>query len=243
MEHDIRNLIENENFENRYRELLKYRLTYATLKIEEEDNLDLASVKEAFKIDAQLNAINYAFSYNENEYSHVKFLRYICEIEKFITNGEFSDFRKLQADVIGSNVQRAKPSEIPMELIRLQDDYEYRISVYRKHLIENDNISNEELDNELFNILADYHIRFLRIHPFGDGNGRCARVLLTKALYENNKAPAIVTPETKTKYCSFIENYDVEGMQKFLKELSNFEYDNIMIPIYNQEKEKLGKTK
>ena len=233
MSHSIEKIIQNKEFTNHYRELLTYRLTFASLELEGEDG-PLNTASQALKIDAQLNAMNYVFSCNQRDYHHIAFLRYACQIEKLLTEGEYTNFRKMHAEVNGSSRKRSEPYMINSDLLNLQDDYEYNIANFKKKLIDNNNEYNEELDDELFRIIALYHIRFLLIHPFGDGNGRCARIIMTKALYDNNKAPCIITEETKRQYCDYIENNDVEGMAKFLKKLSNYEYNNIMLPIYEK---------
>ena len=40
--------------------------------------------------------------------------------------------------------------------------------------------------------LADFHIRYERIHPFGDGNGRSGRVLLNKIALCEGYAPFVI---------------------------------------------------
>jgi len=48
--------------------------------------------------------------------------------------------------------------------------------------------------------LLDFHVRFERIHPFQDGNGRVGRLLLFKECLRNGIIPFIITDELKMFY-------------------------------------------
>lgn len=46
----------------------------------------------------------------------------------------------------------------------------------------------------------DFHLRFVHLHPFEDGNGRVARLLMNLYLLKSGIKPVIVTTETKQLY-------------------------------------------
>ena len=48
--------------------------------------------------------------------------------------------------------------------------------------------------------ILDFHVRFERIHPFQDGNGRVGRLLMFKECLANNILPFIITDNLKLFY-------------------------------------------
>ena len=54
--------------------------------------------------------------------------------------------------------------------------------------------------NHSFESILDFHVRFERIHPFQDGNGRVGRLLMFKECLANGHVPFIITDELKMFY-------------------------------------------
>ena len=64
-----------------------------------------------------------------------------------------------------------------------------------------------------FEDILDFHVKFERIHPFQDGNGRVGRLIMFKECLKHNIVPFIITEELKMYY------YD--GLMMAIKSLSN----------------------
>lgn len=72
----------------------------------------------------------------------------------------------------------------------------------------------QELIEEYYHNWEDYHPvlratllhgEFVKIHPFIDGNGRTARLLLNFELIKNGYTPIIIKNETKAKYYEVLD--------------------------------------
>lgn len=203
-------------FKKIYFDVLKYQLTNGSLQLEGISS-DGESIEQSLNIYNQLCAINYVFNGNM-DYSHIGFLQSVCEIAKLVSGEEIVDFRKTQAEVNGSNVERSKAAYIRNDLMYLIDNYNYFMR-------------NAKTNRERFEIEARFHIDFLHIHPFEDANGRTARIILTYNLAKNNLAPCIITIANKREYCDYIENGDFKGLANLFEELSKKELQ-MMISIY-----------
>ena len=57
--------------------------------------------------------------------------------------------------------------------------------------------------------LAESHNGFLAIHPFDDGNGRTARLLLNYALLRRGLPPIVIKTENRDRYIEGLENADL----------------------------------
>lgn len=64
--------------------------------------------------------------------------------------------------------------------------------------------------------LADFHIRYERIHPFGDGNGRSGRVLMNKIALSEGYVPFVITKEERTRYMNLLADCNIEGLKKMI---------------------------
>jgi len=56
------------------------------------------------------------------------------------------------------------------------------------------------------------HLKFVTIHPFIDGNGRVARLLMNAALIQDGYMLAIIPPILRKEYLSTIKNYQQKGL-------------------------------
>ena len=66
-------------------------------------------------------------------------------------------------------------------------------------------------------IAATFHYRFVRIHPFDDGNGRMARLLMNMILIKHGYTVAIIRQDGREEYIDTLEQVDkTEDLTEFI---------------------------
>ena len=78
-------------------------------------------------------------------------------------------------------------------------------SCIKSLLVEYNSKSKIEFDD-----ILDFHVRFEKIHPFQDGNGRLGRLIMFKECLKNNIVPFIISDELKMYYYRGIKNWSDE---------------------------------
>ena len=68
------------------------------------------------------------------------------------------------------------------------------------------------LDKITIEDIIEFHFRFERIHPFGNGNGRIGRIIMFKECLKNNIMPFIVLNDDKPYYMRGLKNYEDDKM-------------------------------
>lgn len=77
------------------------------------------------------------------------------------------------------------------------------------------------------------HIGIVKIQPFEDGNKRTAQLVTGFNLLKSGYAPMLISQQDKDRYIQYIDEDDVIGFAKFMKENSNLELEHIM-ELYNE---------
>ncbi len=86
---------------------------------------------------------------------------------------------------------------------------------------------NHGEDDEPFLREARFHIRFERIHPFEDGNGRTGRILINRGLMGSGLAPVVIPIEERAEYMECLAQGDAEGLAAMLQRLSASEAERM----------------
>ena len=123
-------------------------------------------------------------------------------------------YKKVANIILGAEFEPIKPYQVPYVMQEWCDNYNFRIK-------------NAKTDEEKVEIILDQHIKFERIHPFGDGNGRTGRLLIIDSCLRENLVPIIIPKEEKTKYIEFLANEDSKNFTKWALELQKKELERI----------------
>ena len=73
----------------------------------------------------------------------------------------------------------------------------------------------ESLDKVELAQILDFHVRFERIHPFTDGNGRLGRLLMFKECLRHEITPFILDDKRRTEYLKGIREWDMDKTTLF----------------------------
>lgn len=199
------------NFYNRYMQLYAMRQAMANLQMEDSETDILSPVRTQ---ELYNNVI--AFQ-NLLHQSPEKISPYdLVDVNADVNAGLYDrGFRKTQVDVKkAKNFFPPEARNIPSMVYSVFDSYH-----------------NIWVDLDAFTREAKLHIELVRIQPFEDGNKRATRILTNYNLCFQNKAPVIIPGSDTDEYFGYIDNYDVDGMAKFLNRKSHEELE-IMMELY-----------
>ena len=133
-----------------------------------------------------------------DEATHMLSERFIKNLHLVLKNGTndsrkdwfaVGNYKKLPNEVGG--METTKPANVPMEMKSLLNAYNRKKEVS-------------------FEDILDFHVKFERIHPFQDGNGRIGRLLMFKECLKHNIIPFIITEQTKLYYYRGLKEWNQE---------------------------------
>ena len=96
----------------------------------------------------------------------------------------------------------------------------------------NSNEFQDRCNKDIYNAVAEFHARYIKIHPFRDGNGRTARLLTNYLLLAQGKPIITIPIEDKPNYNSAIDFANVSTLKEGMDELSNL--NNYVLEKYSQ---------
>ncbi len=76
---------------------------------------------------------------------------------------------------------------------------------------------SQNLEENFIKLSTEFHYRFVRIHPFDDGNGRLARLLMNYILMKQGFPPVIIKTEDKDNYIAVLEQADFAILKPFVE--------------------------
>ena len=68
-----------------------------------------------------------------------------------------------------------------------------------------------ETEEKPIKVAADFHLKLVTIHPFIDGNGRTARLMMNIFLIQYGYPPVFINPKNRLEYINAIEKAQLTG--------------------------------
>ena len=171
-----------------------------TRYIFETRTIGIDNVKESVKVDDIVETINH-FSMIDRVIDFANYElseTFIKELHKILKTGT-SDSRlswfavgnyKRRANAVG-DIETTAPRLVPQEMKKLVDDYNKK-------------------DTHTLEEIIEFHVKFERIHPFQEGNGRVGRMIAFKECLKNNIVPFIILDSKKMFYYRGLKNWNKE---------------------------------
>ena len=139
-----------------------------------------------------------------------KYNKYIME-NLHDLNGKFKTTQNL---ILGAEFEPTKPYLVPFEIEDWCNNLSYKLE-------------NAKTNEEKVEIIMDQHIKFEKIHPFNDGNGRTGRLLIIHSCLKEGLEPIIIPKEEKGKYINLLACENLKELTKWALLLQEKERDRI----------------
>ena len=139
-----------------------------------------------------------------------KYNKYIME-NLHDLNGKFKTTQNL---ILGAEFEPTKPYLVPFEIEDWCNNLSYRLE-------------NAKTNEEKVEIIMNQHIKFEKIHPFNDGNGRTGRLLIIHSCLKEDLEPIIIPKEEKGKYINLLASENLKELTKWALQLQEKERDRI----------------
>ncbi len=171
-----------------------------TRYIFETRTIGVENINDTFKIDDIAETVNHftmidrVIDFANYELSEA----FIKELHRILKTGT-SDSRlpwfkvgdyKRRTNAVG-DIETTLPRLVPQEMKKLVDEY-------------------NEKENHTLEEIVEFHVKFERIHPFQDGNGRVGRMIAFKECLKNNIVPFIILDSKKMFYYRGLKNWNKE---------------------------------
>ena len=169
----------------------RYIFETRTISVEKDKTTNVDELVETINhftaIDRVIDFANYPLSQNFIKELHQILKRGTSDsrLPYFVVGG----YKRLQ-NIVGGT-ETTHPRLVPEEMDKLMDWYNKKETHSIKDIIE-------------------FHVRFEKIHPFQDGNGRVGRLIVLKECLKNNIVPFIILDEKKEFYYRGLKKWDME---------------------------------
>jgi Fic family protein len=122
-------------------------------------------------------------------------------VSRRISAGKYKSNPNHVLTATGETFYFATPEETPAKMYDLLNWYKEK---------------TEEKDVNPIFIAAEFHYKFIRIHPFDDGNGRTARIVMNFILMQFGFPPVIIKTQDKENYFAVLRLADAGNLEAFV---------------------------
>jgi Fic family protein len=195
---------------NNLQQWLKVELTYSSNAIEGNTltHMETALIIEkgitigGKSLTEHLEAVNHAAAFDlmqkivrskTHKISENDILEIHRTLLKTLDDTNAGRYRRVAVRILGSEVISPNAAKVPT---LMHDFFGWLTQHQNLHPVE---------------LAADAHLHLVTIHPFVDGNGRTARLLLDAILLQNDYAPALIRKQDRLTYLKSLEMAQLTG--------------------------------
>lgn len=160
--------------------------------------LDGMDSRECYEVRNYTDYVPYLMTVHEEPIS----LQIIKETHSHLMEGIAHDagaFKTIHNVILGANFIPTEPYLVLSELKNWCDTLAYRLEIAKTL-------------EETIEAIMEQHLRFERIHPFSDGNGRTGRALIVHSCLQQGIPPIIIPKEMGSRYIQMMGDGDVRGL-------------------------------
>ena len=137
------------------------------------------------------NAFKYIFEILEKNLDIITIIKSLHQIIGSNTIEGAGTYKIRENYLINSNgeeINFTRPTDVESKMLELRQKYE-----------------NDWQELTVFERATNLHMAIINIHPFSDGNGRTARLIMNYELIKNNYPPVLINESQKLSYYAMLE--------------------------------------
>ena len=160
------------------------------------------SLKEQLEVIGHKDAFYYIVEMSQSQYNKRLLDTFEINMLHFLTDDRFKTglFRRNALTATGSTSATSNLYDIERQMMKLLSDY-------------------GKADIDFFARMAQFHLGFETLYPFGNGNGRTGRLVLNLELLKGGYRPVDIKYTDKQRYCEAFDEYRNSGCTEAMKAL------------------------
>ena len=163
------------------------------------------SLKDVYEADNQKSAFNHMLHLAANNaplsIDTILSLQFDLTKNTLATAGKFKTNDNF---ITGSDFHTTPKQLTPIEVKQWAENTEYQLK-------------RAKTTDDYLKVLMDYHIKFERIHPFDDGNGRTGRNLINLKLMEKEMPLLVIDSQDKSFYLTALVDQNTNTLFDYAK--------------------------
>ena len=176
-------------------------------------------LKDTLEITGHNEAINWVIDVVKKDYPLTE--NFIRELHSLLLKDSYKESINEEGKIVSRRISAGKYKSNPNHVLTATGETFYFATPEETPAKMHDLLNwyrekKEEKDANPILIAAEFHYKFIRIHPFDDGNGRTARILMNFILMQFGFPPVIIKTQDKENYFAVLRLADAGNIEAFV---------------------------